>query len=184
MSRLLVLGAMMTGACLSVTDGKAQTRARSDVPPQDTWRLEDLYRSDQAWKQAESELAGRLDQILQYRGALTESASKMLACLTLNSDIRKELSRLQSYASMKSDEDTRSATYLAMKQQIDQLGTDYNTKASFIEPEIVALDREKVESFIAAEPGLAVYRLYLLDILRTKAHTLSKEEEAILARTG
>jgi oligoendopeptidase F len=159
-------------------------RQRSEVPTQEKWRLEDLFASDQAWRQTRTDLAGRLDGVLQYKGKLTQSPSPLLACLKLNSEISKELGRLHSYASMKSDEDTRSATYLAMKQEIEQLVTEYSTRASFIEPELVALDKEKIESFIAAEPDLRVYRLYLLDILRSKAHTLSPQEEKILARTG
>jgi len=154
------------------------------VLPEDTWCLEDLYPSDEAWKRAKDELTGRLDEILQYRGTLAESASRTLACLQLNSQIGKGLGRLHSYASMKSDENTRNATYLAMKQEIEQLGTEYRTRASFIKPELVALDKDRVEAFIAAEPDLAVYRMYLFDILRSKAHTLSKEEEKIVARSG
>ena len=96
----------------------------------------------------------------------------------------KTFGRLHSYAHMKSDQDTRDATYLAMKQEIEQLVTEYNTRASFIEPEIVTLDQAAIEKFIAAEPGLKVYRMYLLDVLRSKPHTLSQQEEKILARTG
>ncbi len=185
MTRLWMLGAsMMMGISLFAADGRGQMRQRAEVPADETWRLEDLYASDQAWKQAKDGLAGRLDQILQYRGTLTQSAPQLLACLKLNSDVSKELARLHSYASMKSDENTRNATYLAMKQEIEQLVTEYSTRASFIEPELVVLDKEKIEAFLAADPGLQVYRLYLFDILRSKAHTLSQEEEKILARTG
>jgi len=180
-----MLGAsMMMGVSLFATDGQGRMRQRSEVPKEQTWRLEDLYASDQAWRQAKSDLAGRLDRIVQYRGTLTQSASQLLACLKTHSDISKELGRLHSYASMKSDEDTRDAAYLALKQEIQQLVTEYETRASFIEPEIVALDKARIESFIAVEPGLHVYRLYLFDILRNKAHTLSQGEEKILARAG
>ncbi len=185
MMRFWMLGAsMVMGVSLFATDGTGQMRQRSEVPKEQTWRLEDLYPSDHAWRQAKSDLAGRLDHILQYRGTLTQSPSQLLACLKTNSDILKELGRLHSYASMKSDEDTRNATYLALKQEIQQLVTEYDTRASFIEPEVVTLDKDKLESFITAEGGLQVYRLYLFDILRSKAHTLSQEEEKILARAG
>ncbi len=74
MTRLWVLGAsMVMGISLFATDGKGQMRQRAEVPADELWRLEDLYASDQAWKQAKSDLAGRLDQILQYRGTLTQS---------------------------------------------------------------------------------------------------------------
>jgi len=164
--------------------GRGQTQDRAKIPSAQQWRLEDLYPSDTAWKQAKDEVAGRLDGILQYKGKLTDSPASMLACLTLHSEMSKAFGRLYSYAHMKSDQDTRDATYLAMKQEIEQLLTEYNTRASFIEPEIVTLEPATVEKFIADEPGLKVYRMYLLDVLRAKPHTLSQEEEKILARTG
>jgi oligoendopeptidase F len=184
MKRWLIPGAVLMAIPFLAGQSSGQMRQRADVPPGEQWRLEDLYPSDQAWRQAKEGLAGRLDGILAYKGTLTRSASQLLACLKLHSDISKTFGRLGSYASMKSDEDTRNATYLAMKQEIEQLSTEYATKASFIEPELVGLDQEKIEKFIAAEPDLKVYRFYLLEVLRTKPHLLSEEAEKILARTG
>lgn len=159
-------------------------RQRADVPAREQWRIEDLYSCDDAWRQAKNELAGRLDDILAYKGKLTDSPTQLLSCLTLNSETAKAFGRLHSYANMKSDQDTRDATYLAMKQEVEQLATEYNTRASFIEPELVVLDAQTVGRFIDAEPGLSVYRMYLLDVLRGKPHTLSQQEEKILARAG
>ena len=132
----MMIGIMFVGGRWQGSDAQ-----RAEVPPAQQWRLEDLYPSDQAWKQAKDELAGRLDGILAFKGTLTQSAAQLLSCLQLNSEISKELGRLARYASMKSDQDTRNATYLALKQEIEQLVTEYSTKASFIEPEIVTLDK-------------------------------------------
>lgn len=177
-----VLGVAMTIVISSATEnGWGQMRERSAVPTAQQWRLEDLYPSDPAWKQAKDALAGRLDELAKFKGTLTQSGPQMLSCLTLHSEMSKSLERLHAYASMKSDQDTRAATYLALKQEVEQLATEFRTKASFIEPEVVTLERETIERFIASESGLKVYRLYLFDILRSKAHTLAPEEETILA---
>lgn len=176
---------MMTMAIsLSAGVGRGQMQERAKIPAAHQWQLEDLYPSDEAWRQAENGLAGRLDEVLEYKGKLTNSSSQLLSCLALNSEMAKTFGRLASYAHMKSDQDTRDATYLAMKQEIEQLATEYSTRASFIEPELVSLDAETVGKFIDAEPGLEVYRMYLLDVLRGKPHTLSQQEEKILARAG
>jgi oligoendopeptidase F len=71
-----------------------------------------------------------------------------------------------------------------MRQEIEQLATEYNTRASFIEPELVSLEPATVDRFIGDQPGLKVYRMYLMDVLRVKPHTLSQQEEKILARAG
>ncbi|MEN6423780.1 MAG: oligoendopeptidase F [Phycisphaerales bacterium] len=184
MKRLCMLGGLMMVISLSTEVGRGQMQRRAEIPAAHQWTLEDLYLSDDMWRQAKNELAGRLDDVLAYKGKLTDSPKQLLSCLTLNSEMAKAFGRLHSYANMKSDQDTRDATYLAMKQEIEQLATEYNTRASFIEPELVVLDAEIVRKFIDAEPGLEVYRMYLLDVLRGKPHTLSQQEEKILARAG
>ena len=161
-----------------------QTRDRAAVAPEDTWKLEDIYPSDAAWVEAKERLAGRLDEVLAFKGALAGSPEKLLACLELNSQIDKELSRLGCYASMKSDQDTRDSKYQGMQQAIRQLATDYGAKASFLAPEVASLERATVKDFIARVPALAAYSMYLDDILRTKAHRLSAGEEKILAEAG
>ncbi len=169
--------------CCFSEEVSGQVRERSHVPLSCQWKLEDLYASDAAWTQAKDELATRLDEITQYQGKLTE-VDPLLACLNLDSDISRAFGRLYSYASMKSDLDTRVSENQGKKQTMRQLMTDYGSKASFIEPEIVKLDAQTIEGFIAAEPRLKVYRMYLMDILRRKAHKLSEKEEKILAQTG
>ncbi len=186
MNRLtnILIVALATILMLSGTEALSQTRERADIATEYKWRLEDLYGSDQAWTQAKTELAGQFDQITQYQGKLSESASELLACLEFDSKISKEFGRLYSYAHMKYDQDTRNSTYLAMEQEMQQLGTDYGSKAAFITPEIAKMDKEKIDSFIEQETGLKIYKMPLYDILRTKEHTLSEKEEKILAESS
>ena len=162
----------------------AQPQERAEIAPQYKWKLEDLYPSDQAWNKAREKLAGRFDEVLKYKGKLENSASDLLACLEFSSNISKEFGRLHSYAAMRFDEDTRNSTYLAMKQQMEQLSTDYGSKASFIEPELAQMNKSKIDGFIAEEPALKVYKMHLYDIQRRKAHKLSEKEEKILAEAS
>ncbi len=162
----------------------SQTRERSEVPVKDRWKLEDLYPSDEAWNKAKEKLVAQFDEVLQYKGRLAKSASELLTCLDFNSRLSREFGRLHSYAAMKADEDTRNSKYLAMRQETEQLATDYSSKASYIEPEIAKMDKSKIDELIAQEPGLKVYKMYLHDIQRTKAHTLSEKEEKILAEAS
>ncbi|MCX5636895.1 MAG: oligoendopeptidase F [Planctomycetota bacterium] len=162
----------------------AEPLERSAVPVSQTWRLEDIYATDYEWSQAKDKLALRFDGILSYRGKLGQSAAELLACLEYDSGISKELARLANYAEMKSDQNSRDSKYLAMNQQAQQLGTEYGTKASFIRPQIASIDAAAIERFIAEEPGLKIYSMFLHDIQRLKTHTLSENEEKILAQAG
>lgn len=162
----------------------SQAHTRSEIPVNDTWKLEDLYASEAAWEKAKQKWAAQFDEVLKYKGKLNSSASELLACLEFDSRLSKEFGRLQSYANMKSDQDTRDSKYLAMKQELQQLVTNYSSKASFIEPEIASMDKQKIDEFIAKEPGLKIYKMYLYDIQRRKAHKLSEKEEKILAEAS
>jgi len=177
---MLVLASVMHHADTS----RSQSRDRSTVPVQHTWNLADLYPSDAVWKQAKEKLVSQFDRVLQFKGKVAGSASDLLACLEFNSAIGKEFGRLISYASMKSDEDTRNASNMALRQEVSQIATDYNSRASFIEPELVRMDKSKIDQCIAQEPRLAPYRMYLNDIQRRKSHMLSEREEKILAESG
>ncbi len=175
---------LITVFAFSQTQVLAQTRERSEVSVTYKWKLEDLYASDEAWNKAKQELVAQFDEVTKYQGKLAGSASELLACLEFDSRVSKEFGRLYSYAHMKSDEDTRSSECLAMKQEMQQLGTDYNSKAAFITPEIAKMDKGKIDTFIGQERGLKIYKMALYDIQRKKAHTLSEKEEKILAEAG
>jgi oligoendopeptidase F len=166
------------------TQALSQTRERSQIPAEDKWKLEDLYASDQEWNEAKQKLTAQFDEVTKYKGKLAGSASQLLACLEFNSRVSKEFGRLFGYASMKSDEDMRNSQRLGMKQQMEQLSTDYRSKAAFITPEIAEMDKQQVDTFIEQEPGLKVFKMALYDVLRMKPHTLSEKEEKILAEAS
>jgi len=184
MKKLAIRSTLLVIVVLCQSQLYAQTRERADIAQEDTWKLEDIYESDEAWAAAKDQVAARSDEVLAFQGTLADSPSRLLACLKLNNDIDKELSRLFSYASMKSDQDTRESKYQGNKQMLRQLRTEYGSKASFVNPEIASMDKKKVDAFIQREPGLEIYRMLLNDVLRTKAHRRSASEEKILAETG
>ncbi len=64
------------------------------------------------------------------------------------------------------------------------LPPSFSAEASYIEPEILRFPKGTVETFLASEPRLKIYRFYLEDIARRAAHTLSDAEEKILAEAG
>ncbi|MHC4557471.1 MAG: oligoendopeptidase F [Planctomycetota bacterium] len=175
---------LLTIVGFSKTQILSQTNERSEISAEYKWKLEDLYDSIQAWNKTKQELAAQFDEVTKYKGKLASSASELLACLEFDSRISKEFGRLYCYAHMKSDEDTRDSKSLAMKQQMQQLGTDYSSKAAFIIPEIAEMDKHQIDTFIEQEAGLKIFKMALYDVLRMKAHTLSEKEEKILAEAG
>jgi oligoendopeptidase F len=182
----LIGGIMILCLLFASAPEEAQTQMmeRSEIPVAYTWNLVDLYPSDEAWDQSKKDIVTQMKGMDQYKNKVGSSAVTLLACLELNSKIIKELGRLYSYAEMKSDQDTRNAGTMAKKQELIQIWTDYDSRISFIEPELVKLYKKKIDKFLKKEPQLKPYKMYLYDIQRQKAHLLSEKEEKIIAEAG
>ena len=159
-------------------------RSREEIPQEDTWALEDLYASDEAWEQALSALMARKDEAAAYAGKLGESGETLCAFLHLLEDVEGQMELLANYAMRKADQDTRNATYQAMVGKFMGALTGISAAFSFDTPEIMAIPEETLEGFYRACPDLERYRRYLNNERRRKAHTLSAVEERLLAAAG
>jgi oligoendopeptidase F len=167
-----------------MTAAAAEAAERKDVPDRYRWNLADLYSSDAAWTQAKESLAKRLPELAKHRGHLGKSSKELLATLQMLFDLDLELSRLSVYASSLSDEDVRAAHPREMRQAVEELATQFSAAVSWIRPEILTLDPAKVHRWVAEEPKLAPYRVFIEETLRRKPHTLDPSEERIIAETG
>ena len=168
----------------ALTAVSAQERDRSKVVDKYKWDLTHIYASDEAWQQAKEKVAAEVPRLRAFKGKLETSAATLAEALELASHLSKEFSRAYVYASMSSDTDTRVAKYQGMQQEMVQMGSTIAAEAAFIEPEILRAPRATIDRFLAEEPRLNTYRLYLDDIQRRAAHTLSDSEERLLASAG
>ena len=162
----------------------AKTKDREEINSNETWNLKDIYSSDKAWEKEKNDLAKNIKKVAEFKGTLSNSPEELLACLKYSSELGKKFGKLYSYASMKSDQDTRVADYNAKKKEISQIGTEYSSLAAFVEPEILEMKIETLSGFIEDNEELKDYKVYLMDLQRTKNHTLSEKEEKIIAEAG
>ncbi|MDO9614852.1 MAG: oligoendopeptidase F [Bacteroidota bacterium] len=156
-------------------------KSREEIPANYKWDLTDLFASDEVWRDALNALIPKLDEVETFKGTLNKSGANLLKALQYNTSLSKDVTKLSIYASMNSDLDTRNMKYTGMKQELQQLFTKFGSKAAFIEPEILTADWETIDGFIKNEPKLQDYRMGLENMFRTKKHTLSEEEERIMA---
>jgi oligoendopeptidase F len=164
--------------------GIAQERDRAKIPEQYTWNLADIYPSEAAWRAAKEKLSAELPQLRQFQGKLASSATALADALDKLYAFDKELSRLYAYASMLADQDTRDPQHQGMQQEMVQLAAAFSAEAAFIEPELLRAGKATLDRFLGSEPRLTIYRFYIEDVARRAAHTLSENEEKILAGAG
>ncbi|WP_144906214.1 oligoendopeptidase F [Halobellus captivus] len=162
----------------------SQVPERSEIDTEDTWDLTSIYPDDEAWEDAYESINGRIEELRAYEGRVTEDPETLLELLELQEELLREVSKVSSYASLRSAEDTRNQEYQAMSAKAESLASATQSAVSFLEPELQRLDESDVESFVESEPTLADYEHYFDDVLRMKPHTRSAEVEEVLAELG
>ena len=158
-------------------------RKRSEVPVEYTWKLEDLFETDQAWMEEYEALGSVPEKAAAFRGRLN-NAKDLLEFFRLQDEIGLRLEKLFVYSSCRSDEDTGNNHYQDMAGKARSVYVAIMGAASFSGPEIMAIPDEDLERFYKEEPELEMYRRSIYGIRRMKAHMLSAESERILALAG
>ena len=161
-----------------------QIRKRSEIPVEDTWALEDIFPSNEAWEQELSTLIQDREALEGFAGHLADSGKTLCGFLEKMEQANAKALLLGNYAMRRSDEDTRNATYQAMTGKFMSVAVSLDAACSFETPEIMAISDEKLELFYAEYPALERYRRYLTDMRRRKEHILSPAEEKLLAAAG
>ena len=154
---------------------------RNEVPAEYKWRLEDIYATDADWEQDVQKAKKLAEEIASKKGTLGQSGKQLLDVLTLQDEVLKTLDQVYVYARMRRDEDNANSTYQGLTDRASALSTNVYSAISYIQPEILGIPTETLESWLQQEPGLDHYRILLNEITRFKPHTLSSEEEALLA---
>jgi oligoendopeptidase F len=158
--------------------------ARSELPAEFTWALETIYASDADWERDFALVTATLPQVAAFQGRLGESADILLQALRTRDEAGQILGRLVVYSHMRQHEDTANSVYQALSDRATTLASDFGAAASYMTPEILAIPEEGLRAFLAAQPGLQIYRHALDEILREREHVLPAPMEALLAQAS
>lgn len=161
-----------------------ELKSRSEVPVERTWRLEDIFASDEDWKKEHAQLTEDLPEIATYQGKLASSADTLYELLKLQDDLSSRLGKLYTYAHMRYDQDTTNSFYQGLNAEAEMLLTKASSAMSYIVPEILAMDEGKLDEFLQEKEELKLYEKVLTDIAERRPHVLSEKEEALLAEAG
>ena len=158
-------------------------KKRSEADSKYTWKLEDMVAEDSQWEQMFKEAAGEISEYASYKGRLAGSADTLYACLLFDDKLSQKIERLYVYARMRSDEDTTVQRYQDMFSRAQTLSYRAAENSSFLVPEILSMDRELLEQYMAADNGIGHFKRALEIILARRDHTLSGEMEELLAQS-
>ncbi len=166
---------------LYLTESPAALPQRSEIKGEYKWDLTDIYPTDDDWEKDFKWIEKKLVKYKSFEGTFHKNPEKLLECLKFDDKIGRKLERLYLYAMLSKDSDMRITKYQGMDDRIKSLYTAVSTANAFIRPELLSISNNKLLSMINSSKGLKVYRHFIEDLIRTKAHTLKKGQEEILA---
>ncbi len=154
---------------------------RHEVPVESTWDLSVVYADDASWERDFERVEGMLAPFEEMRNTLVQGAKQLLRAFKTQDEVGILFSQLYSYASLKRSEDNADSQSQARVDRVRMLGTRLASSTSFIEPEILAIEPQKLRDFLSSEPDLLLYEYSLKRLERRRPHVRSGEVEEVLA---
>jgi len=158
--------------------------SRAQVPVEATWNLSDLFVDEAAWESEYRAVEAACSALGAHQGRIGGGAAQLLACLHAVESVQARLMRVFSFANLRNAQDGTNPQYQAEMARVMALYARVSASSSFVDAEILALPEGLLEGFIAAEPGLADFKLMLDDLLALRPHRLGADTERVLASLG
>ncbi len=155
---------------------------REQVEEAYTWDLTPIFPSDEAWEEefkAIEELGQAADQ---YRGKVVESAEQLYKTMQFSDQLFERFNRLYVYSHLKHDQDTTNSKYQALDSRVRSLAAKLSAAWSFLTPEMMAVDEETLNGFVASYEPLKLYAQSIKELNMGRPHVLSAVEEELMAQ--
>ena len=159
---------------------ETKTPTRDEIPEADKWDLSHLFSSADKWNEDFAWIQSTYPRLTTWKGRAGESVRTLAELLEFDKALDLKIERVSHYASLQLAEDSANPDYLSRMGQLQNLFTKIGETASFIVPEIQAIDDESFARFLD-DPALKEWRTRLQKIRRLKPHVLSQKEERLLA---
>lgn len=157
---------------------------RNEVPEELKWDLTRIFKTDKDWEIAYNQVKKGVQSLSNLKEKFTESGHKLYEGLNKILTVGRNLEKVYVYATMSSDVDTSNAHYLGYVAQVQALTSQFEAAIAFLNPAILQVPEEKMAQFKSEEPRLNDYAHMLEQITRKRPHTLSAQEERLIADAG
>lgn len=164
-------------------------KMRNEVPVEDRWNVEALYPDQKTWEQSLKKFVEHPQQTPRWptlyalKGTFAQGPEKLREALDQMMHIERTLSKLYTYAHLRHDEDIADPLSKTNYEQILNLAHALAQETAWFQPELLALPESQLQAYLTS-PLLEEYRFYLEKMIRMQKHTLSPDNEQLLALAG
>ncbi len=158
-----------------------ERKTRQEIPIEQTWKLEDLYPSEEAFEEALAKMDETINDFVSYEGRLTENGQTLYQGIVAYEQMIVDVYRLANYAHLGQAVDASDTRSQEKYMRFGALASRFETATTFVTEEIMEMDNDKFEAIFSDEDKLENYRRFLEDLFEEKQHKLTKETEQVLA---
>lgn len=158
-----------------------EEKIRSEIEDKYKWDLTPIYKSEDEWKKDYEEVKNEIEKVKDFKNTFLKDGKELYKFLVYDEGVSRKLEKLYYYAHLNYDSNTLDEKYKVMNNMVTDLFSRYDELSSYVTPEILKLDKEKLDSFYKDEAKLKDYKFNINDIYRFKKHTLSEDQEKILS---
>ena len=155
-------------------------RKREEIEAKYKWNLSHIYASDEAWQADYERVQEKVAETAALNGTVTADPKKAIRTYF---SLQKALMPVYEYAFLRKETDNADPVAQGLKDRAIRLAVQAQTAGAFLEPELLAMDGEKLQA-LASDPEMKDYDAFLRSVIRNKTHTLSKEQEQLIAMMG
>ena len=158
----------------------SQIRTRAEIPAQYKWNLTHIFSTPEDWEKAFSDIESKMSAFSAYSGHIDEKPEEAIRHYFSINDL---MSPVSSYAFLSKEADNGDNAAQVMEDRVMGLWVKWSTASAFLVPELLELSDERLEA-MQNDPAMADYSEFIRTLRLEKPHTLSKEQEGLLAMMG
>lgn len=144
------------------------------------WDLTKLYKTLDDWENDYNAVNEVIDTLATFAGTLHEY-EQFVEYYRLQKELGVTLIKVYQYAALKSDLNKKNTENAARVQKMAFSLGKLNQKTAFEAPELLAIGKEKIDSFVAKNDTLKEYQFSIEKLFRNQEHILDQKSEEIIA---
>lgn len=147
-----------------------------------TWNLSHIYESKEELEKDFNYVGKLLSDLENLKGKLGNSSEELFECYSLLEKITMVISKIDAYATLQFHQDMAKEESVKLYKRVENLIDIYNSKTSFIEPELNYISNDTLYKFLEENDNLKKYKRTIEKLIRNKPHILSNDIEYILSK--
>jgi oligoendopeptidase F len=135
-----------------------------------------FFKDDEIEKSERLAYYNSLSNLEHLKGKVTNSANNLLTAFSNYDEALLQYMKHYTYFYLRSAVNTSDKT---SAQQASQLSEEFSRRTSFLQTELLQLDKTRLQDFLQQSPALKAYSFAIDSFLRNRSHTFSLEGEEL-----